>query len=137
MNHRRLWVAAAIIGLIILAGFFLSVPHTRDLPVAQVTSATASAVPVVTFRDVFKKGTHTISGSIMAPNACMAVSSAAHLAGVATSSQSIQVELTMPPDTGICLQVPTKIPFQTALAAPAHLPVTITVNGVPATSTLP
>lgn len=134
MNHispKRLWIAAAIIALIVIGGFVLSVPHTRDVP-APTIQTVAPSVPPVTMRDSYKKGTHTITGSLLAPDACIAASAQAVLQG-----QSILIQISMPSDTGVCLQIPTRVNFSTTIAAPAQLPLTVTVNGSLATTTTP
>lgn len=131
----RLGAAAVIIACLILGGFVLSVPRARDgvkLPGAE---APAMPTPPVTLRDVYKKGTHTISGSLMAPNACMTLNASVQLTGEEPSPQGILVAITLTPNDGVCLQLPTKLAFTTTLAAPADLPLTATVNGAQATTT--
>lgn len=134
MNRMRLWVSAAIIAVVILLAFAFSVPHTRDVLVKAVPEAPAG-VPAVTLRDSFKKGVHTISGSVETPNRCTQVSASAMLTGDASSTQSILVAISMPPDTGVCLQVPSHANFETTLSAPASLPLSVTVNGALASTT--
>ena len=136
MKHTRLWVVATIIALAVFIGFVLSVPHTRDLgrlPASQ----SVPAVPAVTLHDAFKKGVHTITGSIEAPNACTIVSAQANLIGDASSTQSIQVAISMPIDAGVCLELPTTMTFKVTVAAPAQIPLSATVNSVVATTTSP
>ncbi len=135
MTHTRLWVAATIIAGIILVGFILSVPHTRDISSQARLEEATTTVPDVSLRDVFKKGVHTLTGSIDAPNPCTTLSAAASLVGSASSTQSILVALSMPVDTGTCLQQVTSLTFSTTIVAPAHMPLTATVNGSPATVT--
>ncbi|MEK7113997.1 MAG: hypothetical protein AAB850_00400 [Patescibacteria group bacterium] len=135
MSHMRLWASAAIIAAIILIAFALSVPHTRDIEVKPLPVAVPT-VPTVALHDAFKKGLHTISGSIEATNACTPVSASAILVGNASSTRSILVALSIQSDSGICLQIPTRASFKTTISAPANLPLTITVNGSPATMTL-
>lgn len=132
MNQRRLLIAAAIIGGAIIIGFVLSVPHTRDLPRPVEPEKVTPAIPTVSLHDGYKKGVHTITGNVTAPNACTQV--AAH-ASLASSTQSIVVAATFAADSGVCLQVPTRITFSTTLAAPGGLPLSATVNGVSATIT--
>jgi hypothetical protein len=134
MNHRRLWVAATIIALFIIFGFVLSVPRVRDVTEVSAPEAATMGVPSVTLRDSFKKGTHTFTGSIEVSNACASVSAEAALQGNASTTESILVALTVSNEEGICLQVPTMAPFQAVLVAPARLPVTVTVNGLVATT---
>lgn len=131
----RLWVAATIIAGIILTGFVLSVPHTRDISQQERTLDATTTEPKVSLRDVFKKGTHTLTGSIEAPNPCTVLSATASIVGTSSSTQSILVAISMPKDTGICIQQVTNLPFSTTLVAPANMPLTVTVNGNPATLT--
>ena len=76
MKHMRLGTAAGIIALVILFGFVLSVPRAREVAEAPQIQ-TEAEVPTVSLRDTFKKGVHTISGSIEAQNACMTASAQA------------------------------------------------------------
>lgn len=135
MSHTRLWTSAVIIALVVIVGFVLSVPHTRDAGLTSSLSVTTE-VPVVTLRDVFKKGVHTITGSVTAPNVCTIISAEATLSTDASGAQSILVAVSLPEDAGTCLQVPTKMNFQTSVSAPAQLPFTATVNGSAATTTV-
>ncbi len=138
MNHTRLWVVAAIIALIVIAGFVLSVPHTRDVTVTVSSQATPASIPVVTLQDAFKKNLHTITGSIEAPDACVIVTANATVTGTASSTQKILVAVSMPSDTGgVCLQLPTLMNFKTTINAPEGLPLVVTVNGVVASTTAP
>lgn len=132
MKYSRLWVLTAIIAFIILVGFAFSVPHTRD-GTKPAEKSVATSTPAVTLRDSFKKGVHTITGSLLAPNACSLVTAQAILSG--ETANTILVELSLPEDSGLCLQVPTKESFTTTITAPAGLPVVVTVNGVVATTT--
>ena len=137
----RLRVAATIIALVVAVSFILSTPHTRDIPaaVSAVQSAPVS-IPSVTLHDAFKKGVHTITGFIETPNACAIVTSEAALSGTATGTaagaENILVAVSVSGDTGVCLQVPTKMNFSMTITAPAHLPITATVNSIAATTTL-
>lgn len=135
MSHKRLWVAAAIIAVVIFVGFILSVPHTRDIGNSSSSQNVATSAPSVSLHDSFKKGTHTITGLIEARNACASVSAQASLVGDATNASGILVMISLEKDSGVCLQVPTPIHFTTTVSAPAHLPITATVNGEVATTT--
>lgn len=131
MNHKRLWVAAAIIALILLVGFMLSAPHTHDVSGTTTSQTATTSVSAIKLHDVFKKGMHTITGSINAPNACADVTAQATL-----SAENIVVALSLPEDTGVCLQLPTQVNFSTTISAPAHTPITATVNGSSATTSV-
>lgn len=136
-NSSRLFLPAGIIVSIIIAGFILSIPHTHDVLQTLPAGNTASTIPVVALRDSFKKGTHTIIGKIEAPNACTSISvDVVPLPGAtASTTQAILVALSMPPDAGICLQEPAKISFSGSIEAPAGLPISVTVNGIQASTT--
>lgn len=135
MNHKRLLIVSAIIAVVIFAGFVLSVPHTRDIGNSKFSQSAAPSVPTVSLHDSFKKGVHTITGSIEAPNACASVDAQASLVGDASSASGILIALSLEKDSGVCLQVPTEIRFTTTITAPARLPIIATVNGESATTT--
>jgi len=135
MNHTRLWIVATIIGGIILLSFALSVPHTRDIIPAPTAAETPAPMPSVALHDVFRKGVHTITGSIDAPNPCATVSADAVPIGGASSTTGILVEVTLPEDSGVCLQISSPLTFSATITAPAGLPLAATVNGVAATTT--
>jgi len=137
MNHARLWLAAAIIAMVISLGFILSVPHARELPQTPeiATNNPATIVPAVALHDSYKKGTHTLTGSVFAPNACSTASAKASLVG-AGDKQAILVAVTLTTDTtGVCLELPTKVTFSTTLTAPSRLPLQATINGTTASTT--
>jgi hypothetical protein len=134
MNQMRLWAAAAIILLVVVIGFALSVPRTGDLALEPAPTEDP-VIPAVTFTDSFRRSVHTISGSVVAPNACAIVSATASVTGEASTTQGILVALSLTTDEGVCLQLPTPTKFETTVTAPAALPITVTVNGVVATTT--
>jgi hypothetical protein len=138
MSHMRLWASAAIIAFVILITFALSVPRVRDIPVESVISPTEkeTTVPTVTLHDSFKKGLHTITGSIETPNACTRVLAKASIVGDASSTQNILVEIATQTDSGVCLQIPTRADFQATTSAPANLSITAVINGSDAITTV-
>ena len=137
MRHTPLWVVATIIALVIIIGFVLSIPRTRDEGREPAQSTATTSVPTVTLHDAFKKGVHTITGFVDAPNACAVVSALASVTGTASSTDTgnIIVAISVSGDTGVCLQVPTAIPFQANVSAMAELPITVLVNGAVASTT--
>lgn len=135
MTHMRLWAAATIIVFIVLIGFILSVPRSRNVAHAPGVESTATSIPPVALRDSYKKGVHTISGSVTVPNACTQVEATSTLVGDDSNSQSIVVAIKLTDADGVCLQVPTPTKFSTTISAPSGLPITVTVNGSSATTT--
>ena len=134
MRTKRLFVAATIIAGIVFAWFALSVPRAGVVIPEQKAEIAAFKVPSVTLRDVFKKGTRTLNGSIVVPTVCTTVSALATLDATSTPSRII-LSLSIPEDTGICLQREATASFLTTLVAPADVPVEVNVNGVLATTT--
>lgn len=135
MTHTRLWLAAGIIAIVIVLGFMLSVPHTTRDVVQKKVAAPLPAAPLVAIRDSYKKGTHTLLGTIQAPNACTTATTTATLEGDASTTQSIRLALTTTADPGVCLELPTPLKFSTTIAAPSGLPIIVTVNDVVASTT--
>ncbi|MHB8710463.1 MAG: hypothetical protein ACYC6X_02870 [Minisyncoccota bacterium] len=133
MSQKRLWVAAIIIALVIVIGFVFSVPHVRDI--AQSPPQVTMTIPTVTLHDTFKKGIHTIVGSVETTDACTGVTATSTLEGDASSTESILLSLSIPEDTGVCLELPTRTNFSTTITAPALLPITATINGSVASTT--
>ena len=129
MQRMRLWISAAIIAAAVLLAFTLSVPRTRDLGPVGPSSQSAEA-SAVTLHDALRKGVHTISGSVTAPDACTTASAEATLVGEATTTILVAIKTQRGP--GVCLELPTEVPFETTLEAPPNLPIGATVNGVPA-----
>ena len=135
MKSMHLWTASGIMILVIIVLSALSVPHVREVPAAVSNSVPALTPPTVTLHDAYRKGVHTFAGTITAPDACASITAEASLSGDPTTSQGIILALTMLDDSGVCLQIPTRINFQTTFTAPANLPLTITVNGKAASTT--
>ena len=133
-NRARFWVAATIIAAIVIIGFIASVPHTRDVPHEE-SPAPEPVAPAVTLRDSFKKGLHSFTGSVMAPDACSMVTASSSLEGDASTTELVVITLSIPADTGVCLQLPTELGFSTTIAAPSGTSVRVMVNGAEATTT--
>ena len=135
MSHMRLWTAAAIIAVFIFVGFVLSVPRASDGPVVSLPEEMETPIPSVTLHDVFKKGTHTITASLLAPNACATLTASSTLQSTASSTENILVAINLAADTGVCLQMPTLMKVSTTVVAPVDMPITASVNGVTASTT--
>lgn len=132
MKYSRLWISAAIIAIVILISFALSVPRAYD-GIELPESVVAPTTPLVAIRDTFKKGSHTITGSIETPNACTSIHAEASYN--ASSTEGILIAISMPKDTGVCLEMPTIVKFSTIVDAPAGLPIVVQVNGRQASTT--
>ncbi len=130
MSHTRLWVVAAIIAAFILVGFVFSVPRVQDLPLPMLAAEAVAEAPSVVLHDAFKKGVHTITASLLAPNACAIVTASTTL-----QAENILVALEVATDTGVCLEMPTLMKVSTIITAPADTPISASVNGVMASTT--
>lgn len=126
------------IGGALILGFIYFVPPTNDLSVTPEEGVVpATTTPSVTVKDSYKKGTHTITGSILAPNACTVVTATSNVVpSVASSTPAvITLRISMPEDTGICLQVPQEKSFSVTAVAGADAVIQATVNGQMASTT--
>ena|SRR3989344_5360902 len=128
----RLTIVAVILALVIFVGFVISVPRASEVREAELAGGVA--VPDVTLEDTYKKGTHTLSGTVRAPDACTTASASATFASA--TDAMILLDISMPPSTGMCLTVPTDVEFETTVDAPAETPVRVLVNGATASTTL-
>lgn len=136
MSTKRLIIVAVIFALALLLGFALFVPRASEPPGALHPAVAPASAPAVTVRDSFRKGVHTITGTVEAPDACSTATAQASVTGTSTSEQ-ILLSIQMPSTDGVCLQLPTKLDFSTTLSAAQNLPLSVTVNGLPATVSAP
>ena len=137
MNHTRLWIVSALIACLIVASFLVSILRAQraEAPGASVLPIAETAQSAVSIKDTFKKGVHTISGSLVVPDACTTPIVDVVVGGDSSDPQSIIVDLAYPEDTGVCLQMPTSVSFSTNVTAPEGLPILVMVNGTIATTT--
>ncbi len=135
MSSSRLLASAGIVAIVIIIGFALSIPHARDGTIPPSSSrAPATTTPIVTLLDAYRRGVHTISGSVIAPDPCTLVTATATPMLSGTTTIGIALALTMPADQGICLELPSPITFSTHIAAPRGLPISVSVNGATAST---
>ncbi len=137
MNHKRLWIAASIIAFVIFISFMLSVPHTKDIEEKTLSKKSAQITPTVVVHDLFKKGVHTITGTVEVPNQCTSITAGASLQSTASSTGNIVVAISTTADSGVCLELPAHPTFQTSITAPANIPILVTVDGGDATTNAP
>lgn len=135
MKLSRLWTAAGIIGVVILVMFVLSVPRVSEVQTSVNESVPSIITPVVKISDVYKKGSHTIKGSIVTKDACTTVEVTAAGNNGNASSTEILLAIKTLETSGVCLQIPTAIQFVTTVNAPSNLPITVTVNDTLASTT--
>ena len=129
----RLTIVAITLALVIFIGFAVSVPRAREVRETELAQESRT-VPAVTLEDTYKKGTHTLSGTVTAPDACTTASASATF--TSTTDAVILLDISMPPTTGICLTVPTGAEFETTIDAPAETQIRVLVNGAAASTTV-
>ena len=136
MMYSRSRLAIGVLIGILAFSFFFSVPRTRDV-IEQSLPVVAPEAPSVSVQDTFKKGSHTITGSVEAPNACATIHAEALYENAETPDARIHIVITMTPYEGTCLQLPTRMRFSVTVSAPAKLPIIATVNDAPAVLATP
>ncbi len=131
---------SVFVATILLIGLYaLYIPHANlnneTAPLAEITPVPA---PPVFLKDAYRKGEHTISGSLLAPTACTTLTATANVSPSAASStpETITITLLMPPDTGVCLQQLTKMSFTVSATAAADALFHVLVNGQVASTTI-
>lgn len=128
----RSWIIAGalIIALIGAYGVYaLKAGEGANAPKPPANSAPAASV--VSVKDVYSKGIHTITGVVLAPDACTSIETT-----VATSSAP-SLYLVTPADGDICLELPTEVPFSAEIDADATTSTMVYLNEVLATTTSP
>jgi hypothetical protein len=127
MMHQR-WIVSGIVIAVVIAAFLFSVPRTTEIP-EDVPAVSSVAVPSVLVEDSVRRGVHTLSGSIEAPDACSTVVAQASYEGADTENAHILLAVTLTLSEGVCLEVPTRMRFTATVTAPAGVPIEATVNG--------
>lgn len=120
--------------VLLIAAFAFFIPHANNG--AEEASLPAESTPVtpnITLSDVYKKGIRTFSGSVEAPTPCTEV--VVHGEISSSTPERITISILMPPDTSICLQQITKVPFKVTLPATVAAVVEVLVNGRQASTT--
>lgn len=127
----RFWVTTTLlITALILATLGAYLWYSYQSRQAQITEEAASA-PAVTYRDSFKAGVHTISGTVVLRNRCERLEASA-VADTEVDPPVVRVDLFIPEDTGICLELPTERAFSVSVEASDAAMVQVFVNGIPA-----
>jgi hypothetical protein len=136
MQHRRLYLIAGAIALVIIAGFALSVPRLRDAGrSASEAPAAASATPLVYLHDAYKKGTHSLTGKVAIADPCIPVSAEAHALPAASGTPpAILISLDIPPPTGVCLEETATATFMLTVAAGSDASFSASINGTDAST---
>ena len=124
-------VFVGMVALIVV--FALAIPHAnRDREMGPTVASTTPVINVV-FRDTYKGGVHTIRGTVLAPTPCTSVDATATVAR--DTPPVIAVDIAMPQDTGVCLQIEESKDFSVSVTAALDAMIEFYVNGERATTT--
>lgn len=131
----RIALGTSVLIVITVLIFVFSIPHANTPGESgPAPLVIAPVVPGISIRDVYKKGAHTITGSLKVPNHCTTVSVESVLDGEPT--KGILILLTVLEDEGICLQEKVERSFTTSIVAEEKMPIRVLINGTEATVTL-
>ncbi len=130
-----------IVGLIIVAFVVLSiVSFSPRLPdgkrsVVTVETPVTSPIKIVSLKDSYRRGKHTIKGSVSIPTVCYTVDFKSLLVP-STTPQVIRVDLLIPKDSGRCLELSSTGSFKIIKKAPKNSIIKVYINNTFATSTV-
>jgi hypothetical protein len=128
-HHAR--IALGVFVLVLIVGFVIFIAHTQDGSVPKEKTATSTPVSILeSVSSSYSKGTYTIKGKVQVPTPCYQVTAAATAA-----STTIRVDLSIPTDTGLCLEEPAIDAFSVSVVAAKDASLEVYINGSLATST--
>ena len=140
MRHFRAKEILTIITILILAiiiGIVISSEHLKDYPIPQkqiATNAPALTIKLGSFSHSYRRGKYTLSGAIVVPTPCYSASATASIVS-STTPAIIRLDVTVPTDTGRCLQLSATTTFSVTQRATKNATVKVYINGTFATST--
>ncbi len=130
-----------IVGLVIVAFVVLSiVSFSPRLPdgkrsVVTVEAPIVAPIRIISLSDSYRRGKHTIRGSVSIPTTCYTVDSKSLLVP-STTPQVIRVDLFIPKDNGRCLDLPSTDSFKIIEKASKNSIIKVYINNTFATSTV-
>ncbi len=127
----RAWHFLAILLIVVVAAYAFYAYHTSEGVVPPKAAVKPSAT-LASITHAYAKGTHTVSGTVLAPDACTNVNATASFA---SSSDEIRVDIEAPADQGLCLQLPTAVTFSVKASGDSSATAAIYLNGALATTT--
>jgi hypothetical protein len=127
MNRTWIGIGGVLLVLIIVFAFFVLRTSEGTMPAKATAPET---IQIERIKDVYKKGVHTISGVALVPTACTKIDTVA-----TTTAAGIVVNIASVSDTGMCLELPSEIPFSVTATAPQTATTNVYLNSKLATST--
>ena len=125
----RSWILAFALLIALIAAYAFYAIHAGGGAAAGERATARATATFVSVKDTYSGGTHSISGIVLAPDAC------AEAVATTTIADGIRVDVTVPASEGICLEVPTKEPFAASASGDADAVVSVYLDGVFATTT--
>ncbi len=124
----RLVVSIFICIVVITAGIFFFATY-EGAQVKEKVPTQATTTPAVTLKDSFKKGIHTITGTVTVPTPCTEIDANAAVDS-AQNPPVIQVNITTTASEGICLLRAENEAFTLKVTAPESATVVTSVDGI-------
>jgi len=137
IHTKEIIIIAIALLVIIVIGILTSSQHLKDYPLPTSRIATSTApliIKLVSFSHSYRYGKYTLSGALTVPTVCYIASAKSSLVP-STTPQRIRLDVTVPIDTGRCLQLPATTTFSTQQRAGKGATIRVYVNNTFATST--
>ncbi len=135
--RKRELTATVIALVVIILGVVIFSKHLKDYPLPQKQIATSTptlAIKLTSFSHSYRRGKYTFDGAITVPTVCYIASAKSALVP-STTPTLIRLTVTVPTDTGRCLQLPATTTFSIAQHSDKNATVRVYLNGKLATST--
>ncbi len=131
MTTRRVAGATIIILLVLILGFTLSVPRIQDVAEESETLRTEESVtvPTLTLERSYRRGTHTLTGTLLVDTYCTMVTTEAVVTPEDVSPSVITLKLATEEVAGVCLMLAEERSFSVSIEAPEDSMVEVFVNG--------
>ncbi len=125
---------ATIIGIVFSSSRLPDGARSTEVSVATTTSP---VIRLVSLKDSYRRRVHTVSGALVVPTPCYTVDAETKLVP-STTPQVIRLDLSVPPDTGRCLELSATTTFSVKQKAKKDAVIVTYLNGnLTATSTIP
>ncbi len=123
MSRNHIIGAVLVVLVLALGVFFTFTSRDGDPEVVEETAA-----PSVNVESEYEEGVHYITGTVSVPDRCISVIPSSTL----LPDGVMRVDLSLSPDEGLCLELPTEVEFSTEVEAPEEAPLEVYVNGTKA-----
>ncbi len=135
---RRLFIIALILIAFGILSIFIFSPHlTNNGNIAahvSVATSTPHVITLVSLQNSYRRGKHTIKGSLVMPTPCYTITANTSMVP-STTPPVIRLNLVVPIDTGRCLALTATTTFSTTQVAAKGAIIKAYINNTFATST--